>query len=123
MNEQQVEDITLDLFYKPHTLSLLALLLVIFKNYSTKNNFRIQTGLLYVACTRSNTDPETNIFYGCVAIISILIGPLSLILFPNCTFTRPHPALWRMVFGASLCYFFGLVFMLFLNMQQVKGLY
>ena len=27
VNEQQVEDITLDLFYKPHTLSLLAFLL------------------------------------------------------------------------------------------------
>ena len=28
VNEQQVEDITLEYFYKPHTLSLLALLLV-----------------------------------------------------------------------------------------------
>ena len=27
VNEQQVEDITLDVFYKPHTLSLLAFLL------------------------------------------------------------------------------------------------
>ena len=28
VNEQQVEDITLEYFYKPHTLSLLAILLV-----------------------------------------------------------------------------------------------
>ena len=79
----------------------------------------LKLGLLYTACTRENKDPRQNLLYGTVAICSILIGPLSLILFPNCTFTRPHPALWRMVFGASLCYFFGLVFMLFLNMEQV----
>jgi len=107
VNEQQVEDITLDLFYKPHTLSLLAFLLV---------------GLLYVACTRSNADPYQNISYGIVAVIAVLIGPLSLILFPNCTFIRPHPACWRMVFGASLVYFLSLVFMLFLNMEQVRSL-
>ena len=57
-----------------------------------------------------------------MAVIAVLIGPLSLILFPNCTFIRPHPACWRMVFGASLVYFLSLVFMLFLNMEQVRFL-
>ena len=79
-----------------------------------------KVGLLYVACTRSNSDPYQNISYGIVAVIAVLIGPLSLILFPNCTFIRPHPACWRMVFGASLVYFLSLVFMLFLNMEQVR---
>ena len=82
-----------------------------------------KVGLLYVACTRSNADPYQNISYGIVAVIAVLIGPLSLILFPNCTFIRPHPACWRMVFGASLVYFLSLVFMLFLNMEQVNDSY
>ena len=81
-----------------------------------------KVGLLYVACTRSNEDAAQNILYGTIAVCAILIGPLSLILFPNCTFIRPHPACWRMVFGASLCYFFFLIFMLFLNMKQVRNL-
>ena len=36
VNEQQVEDITLDLFYKPHTLSLLAFLLEWISQESSK---------------------------------------------------------------------------------------
>ena len=81
-----------------------------------------KVGLLYVACTRSNMDPKQNILCGTIAIAAVLIGPLSLILFPNCTFIRPHPACWRMVFGASLCYFFALIFILVLNMDQVRNL-
>ncbi|XP_023599384.1 phosphatidylserine synthase 1-like isoform X6 [Myotis lucifugus] len=37
-------------------------------------------------------------------------------------FTRPHPALWRMVFGLSVLYFLFLVFLLFLNFEQVKSI-
>uniref|UniRef100_A0A8C6NVN3 Phosphatidylserine synthase n=1 Tax=Nothobranchius furzeri TaxID=105023 RepID=A0A8C6NVN3_NOTFU len=37
-------------------------------------------------------------------------------------FTRPHPAIWRIVFGLSVLYFLFLVFIIFLNWQQVKQL-
>ncbi|XP_048451524.1 phosphatidylserine synthase 1 isoform X2 [Rhincodon typus] len=43
------------------------------------------------------------------------------VLFSNCPFTRPHPAIWRMVFGLSVLYFLFLVFLLFLNFEQVKS--
>ena len=47
LNEQQVEDITLDFFYKPHTLSLLVCVLC---------------ALLYTACTRDNSDNTLNVY-------------------------------------------------------------
>ncbi|XP_016365347.1 phosphatidylserine synthase 1 isoform X4 [Sinocyclocheilus rhinocerous] len=37
-------------------------------------------------------------------------------------FTRPHPVIWRMVFGLSVLYFLFLVFLIFLNWDQVKAL-
>ena len=48
----------------------------------------------------------------------ILVFPLALLLFPNGPFTRPHPAFWRICYGAALWYFLLLVFMLFLNLDQ-----
>ena len=53
LNEQQVEDITLDFFYKPHTLSLLVVVLC---------------GLLYTACTRDNSDDTLNVYQGLATI-------------------------------------------------------
>ena len=53
LNEQQVEDITLDFFYKPHTLSLLVCVLC---------------ALLYTACTRDNNDNVLNIYQGLATI-------------------------------------------------------
>ena len=53
LNEQQVEDITLDFFYKPHTLTLLSVLLL---------------ALLYTACTRDNSDETLNVYHGVLTI-------------------------------------------------------
>ena len=53
LNEQQVEDITLDFFYKPHTLTLLSGLLL---------------ALLYTACTRDNSDETLNVYHGVLTI-------------------------------------------------------
>jgi len=53
LNEQQVEDITLEFFYKPHTLTLLITVLF---------------GLLYTACVRDNTDEYVNIYHGVLTI-------------------------------------------------------
>ena len=56
LNEQQVEDITLDFFYKPHTLTLLSGLLL---------------ALLYTACTRDNSDETLNVYHGVLTIRSV----------------------------------------------------
>jgi len=106
LNEQQVEDITLDFFYKPHTLSLLVCVLC---------------ALLYTACTRDNSDNVLNVYQGLATISGIIVLPLALLLFPNGPFTRPHPAFWRICYGAALWYFLLLVFILFLNLDQVRA--
>lgn len=81
------------------------------------------TSLLYIACTRSNVNASDNVLYGICAVLGVVIFPISLLLFPNGPFTRPHPALWRIVFGSSLCYFLLLVFLLFCNMEQGRFYY
>ncbi|XP_071947445.1 phosphatidylserine synthase 1-like isoform X1 [Antedon mediterranea] len=104
INEQEVDDITLDFFYKPHTLTLL---------------FGAFFATVFFAFTRtSEENSEQNIWNGlcCVAFFFLLI---SLLTFPNGPFTRPHPAIWRIVFGVSVMYLLLLVFMLFQNYTAV----
>uniref|UniRef100_A0A8D0T9N2 Phosphatidylserine synthase n=1 Tax=Sus scrofa TaxID=9823 RepID=A0A8D0T9N2_PIG len=106
INEQQVEDITIDFFYRPHTITLLSFTIV---------------SLMYFAFTRDDSVPEDNIWRGILSVIFFFLI-ISVLAFPNGPFTRPHPALWRMVFGLSVLYFLFLVFLLFLNFEQVKSL-
>ncbi|XP_036193689.1 phosphatidylserine synthase 1 isoform X9 [Myotis myotis] len=151
INEQQVEDITIDFFYRPHTITLLSFTIV---------------SLMYFAFTRDDSVPEDNIWRGILSVIFFFLI-ISVLAFPNgsfgfselsvvpitslrfegpgtawachreaqsnrgkypgaeavvCPFTRPHPALWRMVFGLSVLYFLFLVFLLFLNFEQVKSI-
>ncbi|XP_071810795.1 phosphatidylserine synthase 1-like isoform X2 [Apostichopus japonicus] len=105
VNEQEVEDITLEFFYKPHTLTLLGVAIAT---------------TLYFAFTRTNeVSSEQNISNGLcfVAFFFLIIG---LLTFPNGPFTRPHPAIWRVVFGISVMYMLLLVFVLFQNYQDVR---
>ncbi|GAB5584124.1 phosphatidylserine synthase 1 isoform X1 [Prionailurus iriomotensis] len=106
INEQQVEDITIDFFYRPHTITLLSFTIV---------------SLMYFAFTRDDSVPEDNIWRGILSVVFFFLI-ISVLAFPNGPFTRPHPALWRMVFGLSVLYFLFLVFLLFLNFDQVKSL-
>ncbi|XP_033640587.1 phosphatidylserine synthase 1-like [Asterias rubens] len=105
INEQSVEDINLEFFYKPHTLTLLLAALI---------------ATVYFAFTKtSDTSNDGNIRNGlcCVVFFFLLI---SLLAFPNGPFTRPHPALWRVVFGVSVMYLLLLVFILFQNYQDIR---
>ncbi|XP_025915935.1 phosphatidylserine synthase 1 isoform X5 [Apteryx rowi] len=105
INEQQVEDITLEFFYRPHTITLLSFTIL---------------SLMAFAFTRDDSVPEDNIWRGILSVIFFFLI-ISVLAFPNGPFTRPHPALWRMVFGLSVLYFLFLVFVLFLNFEQVKA--
>lgn len=104
INEQQVEDITLEFFYKPHSITLLLVLLV---------------SLLYIGMTRDDSILEENLRFGSVAVI-FFFTIISILAFPNGPFTRPHPAIWRIFFGFSVLYLLFLVFILFLNLSQVR---
>ncbi|NWI44131.1 PTSS1 synthase, partial [Picathartes gymnocephalus] len=98
INEQQVEDITLEAF---------DFILIMYFN-------------TVVYLFRDDSVPEDNIWRGILSVIFFFLI-ISVLAFPNGPFTRPHPAIWRMVFGLSVLYFLFLVFVLFLNFEQVKA--
>lgn len=105
INEQEVEDITLEFFYKPHTLTLLGV--------------AIATTLYFAFTRTSEHSSEQNVSTGlcCVVFFFLIIG---LLTFPNGPFTRPHPAIWRVVFGISVMYMLLLVFILFQSYKDVR---
>ncbi|GLG99754.1 Phosphatidylserine synthase 1 [Gryllus bimaculatus] len=106
INERPVDDISLEFFYKPHTITLLAVSIA---------------AVIYSAFIRNEQSIEDNIWAGfCCVIFFFLI--VSVLAFPNGPFTRPHPALWRMVFGLSVLYLMALVFLLFQNYKTVRAL-
>ncbi|XP_078612982.1 phosphatidylserine synthase 1-like isoform X1 [Branchiostoma floridae x Branchiostoma japonicum] len=120
INEQKVEDITLEFFYKPHTITLLTVcvlgsLYIAFKSQWARTiptprqrNFRNE---------EANTDD--NIWDGLLCLIFFFMI-ISVLAFPNGPFTRPHPALWRIVFGLSVLYLLLLVFLLFQKLSDMK---
>lgn len=52
----------------------------------------------------------------CVIFFFLIISVLA---FPNGPFTRPHPAVWRIIFGFSVIY---LLFIIFLMLQSYKSI-
>jgi len=105
INEQQVEDITLEFFYKPHTISLLVVIILM---------------LLYTVMSRDDSMNDVNVWSGVCAVF-FFFTIVSVLAFPNGPFTRPHPAVWRVVFGISVLYFLFLVFLAFLNIEQARN--
>ncbi|VDP39483.1 unnamed protein product [Soboliphyme baturini] len=106
INEKPVEDISLEFFYNPRRLTALLVSILL---------------LLYTAFTRADGDLDQNIWVGLKAVLfSFLV--LSTIAFPNGPFTRPHPALWRMIFGVSVFYLLFLQFLLFQNFSTIKDI-
>uniref|UniRef100_A0A8B9LP87 Phosphatidylserine synthase n=1 Tax=Astyanax mexicanus TaxID=7994 RepID=A0A8B9LP87_ASTMX len=89
INEQQVEDITLNFFYKPHTITLLTFTVI---------------SIMYFAFTRNDSDPDNNLRVGIALVVSFFLI-ISVLAFPN---------------GLSVLYFLFLVFLIFLNWDQVK---
>lgn len=47
---------------------------------------------------------------------------ISVLAFPNGPFTRPHPAVWRIVFGLSVLYLLALLFLIFQNYKTVRNI-
>ena len=89
VNDRQVDEIALEVFYKPHTITLL---------------LGCVTLLTFLAFSRDpNTDFRGNVLTGCGGVF-IFFMVISVLAFPNGPLIRPHPILWRMVFGCSVLY-------------------
>ena len=107
MNDHKVTEITINFFYRPRTLTLL---------------FLITVGLVGVAFVwNEEADLAANVAARIYAL-SFLFLSIGLLVFPNGPFTRPHPALWRLVFGASVLYFLLFAFVLFQRFSDVQNL-
>ena len=110
VNERKVTEITLNFFYRPRTLTLLSLIVV---------------SLVFVAFMRparnETSDRPGNIAAGVLAAIFLFLS-IGLLVFPNGPYTRPHPAVWRLVFGLSFLYFLFLSFILFQSYTDVQML-
>ena len=107
VNDHKVTEITINFFYQPRTLTLL---------------FLITLALIFVAFIRDEeVDPAANVAAG-IYSLSFLFLSIGLLVFPNGPFTRPHPAFWRLVFGASVLYFLLFAFILFQRFSDVQNL-
>lgn len=70
---------------------------------------------------RDESSTQENIWAGiCCVIFFFLI--ISVLTFPNGPFTRPHPAVWRIVFGMSVLYLLALLFLLFQSYSSVYAI-
>lgn len=109
-NEQYVKDITLEFFYTPRSLTMM---------------FFFISFLVYVAFFYENgetydvRDTTSNIRLGYLGVSAVILM-LSLLVFPNGPFIRPHPAVWRLVLGVSVLYLLVLVFLLFQNVDDSR---
>ncbi|KAG7207559.1 hypothetical protein KM043_009184 [Ampulex compressa] len=104
INERPVDDISIEFFYKPHSITLLLISI---------------GAVIYSAFARNTTNVEDNLWAGMLCVIFFFLI-ISVLTFPNGPFTRPHPVVWRIVFGCSVLYLMGLLFMLFQNYETVR---
>ncbi|THD20691.1 Phosphatidyl serine synthase [Fasciola hepatica] len=105
IEQHKVDDITINAFYQSRTLTVLAVIWI---------------SLALIACSRSALNSlEENLCHGFIAVFVIFIF-VSVMIMPNGPFIRPHPAIWRMVFGASLFYFLCLVVTVFLRLDEAR---
>lgn len=102
---QERHDTSVEFFYKPITLTALAVGLVV---------------LAYVATTQDvleeGRDKRRVGVYA--AIISFLL--FSMVQFRDGPFIRPHPAFWRIILGINLLYELALVFLLFQDLKSAR---
>lgn len=76
---------------------------------------------IFFFISRNESNNEANIWTGiCCVIFFFLI--ISVLAFPNGPFTRPHPAVWRILFGCSVLYFLFLQFLMFQNYKSIMNL-
>ncbi|KAL3990119.1 Phosphatidylserine synthase 1 domain protein [Acanthocheilonema viteae] len=104
INERVVNDVTLEFFYKPRTVTVLIIICAL---------------LVIPAFNRNDDNSGVNIYAGIIAAV-VLFLVVSGLTFPNGPFIRPHPVFWRIIFGMSVLYILMLQFALFQNFRDIK---
>ena len=107
INERPVDDISLEFFYRPHSLLLM---------------FLCVCGITVTAFTRDQTiNQSENIMTGLLSVTGFFMI-ISILTLPNGPFTRPHPALWRCVLGLSILYLLLVQFLLHQDWETVRSI-
>uniref|UniRef100_A0A915PGP1 Phosphatidylserine synthase n=1 Tax=Setaria digitata TaxID=48799 RepID=A0A915PGP1_9BILA len=104
INERVVNDVTLEFFYKPRTVTVLVIICIL---------------LVVPAFSRNDARSGNNVYAGITAAV-VLFLVVSGLTFPNGPFIRPHPVFWRIIFGMSVLYILMLQFALFQNFRDIK---
>lgn len=65
---------------------------------------------------------EENIWAGILCVVFFFLI-ISVLTFPNGPFTRPHPAVWRILFGCSVLYLMALQFLMFQNHKTIMNIF
>lgn len=71
---------------------------------------------------RNEANVDENIWAGLLCIVFFFLI-VSVIAFPNGPFTRPHPAVWRILFGCSVLYLLTLQFLMFQNYTTIRSMF
>uniref|UniRef100_A0A0N5A2P5 Phosphatidylserine synthase n=1 Tax=Parastrongyloides trichosuri TaxID=131310 RepID=A0A0N5A2P5_PARTI len=104
VNDRVVPDVTMDFLYKPHTVSVLVCLCLF---------------LIYTAFMSDDSNTSHNAYKGLKAS-GVLFLIISALAFPNGPFIRPHPIIWRIIFGISVIYLIILQFTVFQSYKDIK---
>ncbi|KAJ7069355.1 phosphatidyl serine synthase-domain-containing protein [Mycena amicta] len=104
---QERHDTTVEFFYKPITLTALAIVLVILAYTATTQDVLEEGG-----------DKRRIGVYASISFF-LVFGTLQ---FRDGPFIRPHPAFWRVVLGFNLLYELALVFLLFQDLPTARRL-
>lgn len=71
---------------------------------------------------RNEANVDDNLWAGLLCIVFFFLI-VSVIAFPNGPFTRPHPAVWRILFGCSVLYLLSLQFLMFQNYPTIRSIF
>ncbi|KAJ7250048.1 phosphatidyl serine synthase-domain-containing protein [Mycena haematopus] len=102
---QEKHDTSVEFFYKPITLTVLAALLIL---------------LAYLAMTQDVLEEGRDKRRVGVYAALLFFLTFSMLQFRDGPFIRPHPAFWRAVLGVNLLYELVLVFLLFQDLDSAR---
>lgn len=95
-------------------------------------NTKKETVLQYIFCFNffslvifnysNEQDTQENIWAGMLCVIFFFLI-ISVLAFPNGPFTRPHPAVWRIIFGISVIYLLFIIFLMFQNYKVIMEIF
>ena len=105
LDEQYVNDVTVDFLYKPHTILAATVFISI---------------LIYLALTVDDTLGQLHNTRMGVFVSSIFFLILGLLIFPSGPFIRPHPLVWRLAFGIAVLYEMLLIGLLFQTKSDAR---